>query len=363
MKNIAFFCLNTKNKYSGGRIHAWTMAEAAAALGHNVTFYTNRIPVFYKDFKEFPNHLDINICLSKFFLFVPRRKYDLIIIIPHLSSQKSKVFDRIIYYPLIRLFKVLSIAKTIFLDFESPNWINEVLPNIRPYSVYANSNRIIPFTDVVLSTTKIGSVYAKNYYEKLNPNLQFEQLYLGINSIVADLIESPPKDNSIVFFGRFNEKHKNSGVVVNILKSIPPNFTLIIIGSKESIPQELLKRMIKTVKELNVFILFKNCISDYEKFSTLAKAKLLIYSSSFEGYGLPPLEAQYVGTPVLCSDIPVLREVNVKAEFIDFQDNEILKININRLLNNPPSALSLKGEVKSFASFENYCINLNKILN
>ena len=38
-------------------------------------------------------------------------------------------------------------------------------------------------------------------------------------------------------------------------------------------------------------------------------AEAYVFPSLAEGFGLPPLEAMMVGLPVVCSDIPVLREV------------------------------------------------------
>ena len=50
-------------------------------------------------------------------------------------------------------------------------------------------------------------------------------------------------------------------------------------------------------------------LSDAELQSLVAGAAVLAFPSLYEGYGLPPLEALACGTPVVCSDLPVLREV------------------------------------------------------
>ena len=50
-------------------------------------------------------------------------------------------------------------------------------------------------------------------------------------------------------------------------------------------------------------------------------AHCLVYPSFDEGQGLPPLEALRHGRPVICSDIPVLRETCGQASFfVDPQD-------------------------------------------
>ena len=44
-------------------------------------------------------------------------------------------------------------------------------------------------------------------------------------------------------------------------------------------------------------------------YELLASAQCLVSPSLYEGFGIPPLEAMSLGTPVILSDIPVYKEV------------------------------------------------------
>jgi glycosyltransferase involved in cell wall biosynthesis len=50
-------------------------------------------------------------------------------------------------------------------------------------------------------------------------------------------------------------------------------------------------------------------VSDDDLAAILTGARALVFPSDDEGFGLPPVEALACGTPVVCTDIPALREV------------------------------------------------------
>lgn len=55
-----------------------------------------------------------------------------------------------------------------------------------------------------------------------------------------------------------------------------------------------------------------------EKYDVLHQSHFLVLPSFQEGFGMPCIEAFSVGLPVICSDIPVFREItNNYAEFFD----------------------------------------------
>jgi glycosyltransferase involved in cell wall biosynthesis len=57
----------------------------------------------------------------------------------------------------------------------------------------------------------------------------------------------------------------------------------------------------------------------------VAGSSALVFSSRYEGFGLPPLQALACGTPVVASDLPALREVlGDQAEFVPVGDHDAL---------------------------------------
>lgn len=60
-------------------------------------------------------------------------------------------------------------------------------------------------------------------------------------------------------------------------------------------------------------LVFHNGIDDDAYRSLLRESTALVHASRAEGYGLPLMEALCAGTPVVCSDLPIFREVCADA--------------------------------------------------
>lgn len=80
-------------------------------------------------------------------------------------------------------------------------------------------------------------------------------------------------------------------------------------------------------------------VSDCEIKALMQEAKAFIFPSYYEGFGIPPLEAMSVGTPVIVSDAASLPEIFGTAAHYIQPDNP--KVDIEKLLAQPVSEKEL----------------------
>jgi len=65
----------------------------------------------------------------------------------------------------------------------------------------------------------------------------------------------------------------------------------------------------KITRDLKQDVICTGYINDEEKWGLLKNADVFVFPSFYEGFGLPILEAQKVGTPVVCSSISSMPEI------------------------------------------------------
>lgn len=131
------------------------------------------------------------------------------------------------------------------------------------------------------------------------------------------------KEKYFLIFGNL-KCHKNLHIVLKAWKQISHVYSikLYVIGGNTP---ELNRLFSKESLDINSYRILGR-IDFYELQSYYRTAKALIFPSLYEGFGLPPLEAASTGCPIICSDIPVMREVygNLPFYFDPFKTDSLL---------------------------------------
>ena len=165
-------------------------------------------------------------------------------------------------------------------------------------------NQAVKKSDIVLTVSNFSK---KEIIKYTNTNKNIEIIYNGIEKdwISNDIY---PKENYILYVGNV-KPHKN---LVRALKAFlllkNKNIKFKIVGKKEGfITADT--QIDKIAKELGNRVEFTGYVSDDELKKLYQKAKFFLFPSLYEGFGIPPLEAQACGTPVIVSNVASLPEV------------------------------------------------------
>lgn len=144
-------------------------------------------------------------------------------------------------------------------------------------------------------------------------------IHLGVGEEWKKKIEVS-RTKEILFVGNI-KKNKNLSLLIkafNIIKNKIPH-KLVIIGASQNL---------RSKEDLNRFeidperVVIEGKLSDQDLCKRVAGAELVVCPSSYEGFGLVPLEAYSIGTKVLCSDIAVhLETMSSYASF--FRSNDV----------------------------------------
>lgn len=137
------------------------------------------------------------------------------------------------------------------------------------------------------------------------------------------------------------EPRKNHLLLLNIWRDMAHHLgketpELVIIG-RRGWENENVIDMLERCPILQKIVTEYNNMDDQQVIACLRRARALLFPSFTEGFGLPLLEAMAVRTPIICSDLPVLREVaGSDALYIDPTDGPAWKKAIMDLMKSVP---------------------------
>lgn len=339
------------NYYSGGRSHAWNLAESLSYTGNKVYFISNNMPIFKDAMKNsgLENHIDF-IKIDPANIDIEGETYlDYLIIVPHRDKNEG-------FYLRARNFAIKMNAKLVLVNFESGNWVNKYLGNELPDELWQPWKNVCKDGCMILSSDLESMKYAKEYYLVNPKNTVFDYWYPTVNTIAADNVPDVPKENNIVAFIRLNDRYKGSYDILEMIDDSLSGYKLVLLygtGKIDDTYWKYIERLEQLKSQYGVDYEIKVQLTDEEKFAEIKKAKYMLFPSYFEGYGTPPIEAQYCNTICFAYDLPVLRETAGNGiVFCKYADPADMKEKLVRHIREGISYDNLKDSVYEFANFK-----------
>tara|TARA_B100001057_G_scaffold264273_1_gene264376 strand:- start:4485 stop:5621 length:1137 start_codon:yes stop_codon:yes gene_type:complete len=197
-----------------------------------------------------------------------------------------------------------------------------------------NSNQIITVSE-----------FMKNDILKLHKNVDIKVIYNGISlenfkTLSKDDEEKIIKkikipENFILSVGHY-EKRKNFLKLIDAFYKLyhdQKDLKLILVGNESDDKKKIINKINQLDLEKSVYLL--EGLSDAEVKIIYRKAKLFVFPSLYEGFGIPILEAMISGCPIVLSNIDVFREItqNNYPYFDPLDSDSILKY-IKKYLDN-----------------------------
>lgn len=342
MTKVLMFARFSADRFSGGRYHAWLMAEALAEAGHDVLVVANEAPIVAKECADFPAHDAIELLVSRTFQGWERRSWDIVVLVPDI------LLDAAVFGAALRA-QALRRTKMVFLDYEAPTWYNSSVQAPRsPLRTiwWAIAGRQC---SLVLSSTEFGMTQAKRYYKPLTGQAGFAVCHAPINDRALP-VNPPEVDDRIIFITR-KEKlsdHKRAGWILESLSDwCPDGITITLLGDLDPY---MLAQLAEATVTRGQRIEHLRRISDTDKFRLIASSRVMVFASSFEGFGLPPVEAACCGTPCVATRLPVLEETvgDGAATFVEQDDAEAMAWHVKAIMSADPP-LRLSSEIQQSA--------------
>ncbi len=155
------------------------------------------------------------------------------------------------------------------------------------------------------------------------------------------------------------EPRKNLGLLLDVWPMLPaPQPQLYLIGHRGWAGAELLARLDALPPDGPVQVL--QGLPDGAVAALLQGAQALLFPSLAEGFGLPPLEAAALGTPVVAGDLAVTRELlNDYAVYLPLSDRYSWASKITELAQKP----ALTGRQGTGAVLPGWQAHFNSVLN
>ena len=338
--------------------NAESISEPLSGIGR----YAYELATFFHNDKDFQVVYDHRVLLSKKFPQI-KKTISLIKRIPIL---------KFIIYLLFLIFRKINF-KNIYLNAACKNFDfyfgpNYYVPKIGLIKkiVTIHDLSVFKFTkyhpllrvkvvsnDILNSISSADLIFTDSKYTKMEIidffNLKDKKIVVA-PAASKDIFMKYPKDVCNIFLNSEKlsykgyilsvgtiEPRKNLNTLfdayINLKPSLKKRYPLVIAGFSGWNNKDISKKIEKLIKEKS--LIFLSNLADSELASLYAGAKLFVFPSIYEGFGLPILESMSSGTATICSNCTSMPEIinNPSYTFDPYNSPQINKL-MSDLLSN-----------------------------
>ncbi len=246
------------------------------------------------------------------------------VVLPFIMLRRN---SKVIYSP-VTSFSVICAKKSIptihdldYLHSKKQGWAEKYIKMLYRYSAI-----VTPYTFVISETIKKEIV--DMYHVTAD---KFVVIHNGLPALSNEETAIGLPERYFLYIGIYRPR-KNIEFMIKAFSAVKDTvpYMLVLAGSVQK--EEVHLRVLARSLGCNDRIIFTGYVSDEKKVSLLKHASAVIFPSLYEGFGIPILEAQIVGVPIVLSDIPVFHEIAGNgALFIDPTDTASLSKMYNEL--------------------------------
>ena len=193
----------------------------------------------------------------------------------------------------------------------------------------------------IVTTSKTSKINLSKYfsneikfvYQSFKPNIYNKKFKLDKFNV--------KKHKYILHVGSF-DKRKNILTLVKAFNSIKTsqnifNIKLVLVGKQNVNGSSVVSNeIINFIKKsnLNNDVILTDYLTDSDVMSLYSNALIYVFPSSDEGFGIPILESFSNDLPIICSDIPIFREIGAdNVAYFELENVHELASKILKLIN------------------------------
>lgn len=272
----------------------------------------------------------------------------------------------------------------VFVPFRKRNWKNVIAihdsltkacPEYYTFHYRKYNDILIPLSlkrsDIIITVSEAAMKDIIKYYKVSPDKIKFMHHWIDESYRPISLSEQNKEylirkfnlpEQFVLFVGILEERKNISGIIKisDILNSKKINIKFVLVGK----PGFGFKQMNLEIQRRKNRIIHLIDVNDIDLVSIYNLAKIFLFPTHYEGFGLPPLEAMQCGVPVLASDNSSMPEVVGEGGLLGGSDDyEFFADKIISLLNDDQFYFEMK--LKAIAQAKKFTseAHINKLIN